>query len=146
MNPSLRATYPALTDEDIDMLERGLQVREVAAGEVLIAEGSVSNVLYLIQRGSATVRKEHLGMEVDIADLAEGELFGEMSLLLQEPATASVVMATDGTIASMSGNEIRALAASRPGMDTRLYHSLARVLARRLAKMSRVTIPSFVGG
>lgn len=146
MNLNLRALYAVLTDEDVSAIEQHMQWRAVSRGEVLIAESAVSDALHLIQRGQARVLKAHLGAQVPIAELDEGEVFGEISFLLRDPATASVVMDSDGEVMSIGGDALRALVAARPGMEARLYHSLAQLLAQRLSKTSRVTLPSFVGG
>lgn len=146
MSTTLRDIYPVLGDDDIGLIESGMELRRCPAGAVLLAEGSVSDRLFLIAEGHARVDKEHLGGFITIADLGPGQVFGEISLLLQEPATASVVMDTDGTVKSIGGEALRELALSRPGLDARLYHSLARVLAQRLVKTSRVVLPAFTGG
>jgi len=61
------------------------------------------------------------------------------------PDAAATCDIAQGTKVGMSGSVgVGALVAARPGMEARLYHSLAQLLAQRLSKTSRVTLPSFV--
>lgn len=146
MSGTFQAVYSLLTVGDVEALDRRMTARSVKVGDVLIGEGEKSDTLFLLSRGSAVVRQGYLGGEVELAELKQGEVFGEISLLLRTPATASVVMTTEGEIKTIDGAQLRAVAEASPGMEARLYHSLAKLLAYRLSKASRITLPSFVGG
>jgi len=62
------------------------RLRQAAPGEMLIKEGSQSDGLYVVLHG----RVEIAAQTVDLATLKEGDIFGEMSLLTRQPATATV--------------------------------------------------------
>lgn len=146
MNATLSAVYSMLTDADVLALDQHMTARAVTVGEKLLAEGAVSESLYLLSRGHARVQQEYLGAQVDISEVRTGELFGEISFLLKTPVTASVVMDCDGEVKTIGARQLRALGQQVPGLEARLYHSLARILAQRLSKASPVTLPSFQGG
>ena len=66
---------------------QGLPIQEFAAGEVVVAEGSPAGALYVLASGSVEVVKG----DVQITAVAEpGAFFGEMSVLLARPHTATV--------------------------------------------------------
>ena len=66
---------------------QGLPRQTFAAGEAVIAEGSQAGVLYVLASGSVEVVKG----DVQITTVAEpGAFFGEMSVLLAAPHTATV--------------------------------------------------------
>ena len=66
---------------------QGLPIKEFAAGEVVVAEGSPAGALYVLASGSVEVVKG----DVQITIVAEpGAFFGEMSVLLARPHTATV--------------------------------------------------------
>ena len=66
---------------------KGLPIREFAAGEAVVAEGSPAGALYVLASGSVEVLKG----DVQITTVAEpGAFFGEMSVLLARPHTATV--------------------------------------------------------
>jgi CRP-like cAMP-binding protein len=62
------------------------RAREVKQGDVVIHEGQRSDGLYVVLAGELEVRRQ----DQVLAQLKEGELFGEMSLLEKTAANASV--------------------------------------------------------
>lgn len=62
------------------------RAREVKQGDVVIQEGQRSDGLYVVLAGELEVRRQ----DQVLAQLKEGELFGEMSLLEKTAANASV--------------------------------------------------------
>jgi CRP-like cAMP-binding protein len=65
----------------------GVPRREFAAGTVLLSEGETSGRLYVLADGSVEV----LRGETQVAVIGEpGSVFGEMSVLLNRPHTATV--------------------------------------------------------
>jgi CRP-like cAMP-binding protein len=63
---------------------------EIEPGTTLIEQGSKTQGLFILLEGKAVVRRETNGQIREIAQLQSGDLFGEMSLLSQKPANASV--------------------------------------------------------
>ena len=60
-------------------------------GEKIIEEGVDGKGLYLVVSGQVSVIRREDGEELRLASLGAGDLFGEISLLMRKPATASVV-------------------------------------------------------
>ena len=69
-----------------------LPLRSLAAGETLITEGEAVSSLYVLARGTVVVERD--GVAVARID-TPGAMFGEMSMLLASPATATVRCETD---------------------------------------------------
>ena len=72
---------------DLLALSADLPVESVAAGEVLITEGSLSTRMLVLVSGAVVV--EHDGVPFARID-TPGAVFGEMSAVLDRPATATV--------------------------------------------------------
>ena len=66
-----------------------------ARGEAITREGEHDDGLYMLVEGEAAVRIGSGRDEREVARLAPGQFFGEMSLMTGEARTASVVAATD---------------------------------------------------
>ena len=74
--------------------------RRVSAGAVVIHEGGTTGHLYVLIEG----RLEVLKGDTVVASIAEpGAVLGEMSVLLDQPHTATVRAAADSTIYEFSG-------------------------------------------
>ncbi len=84
----------------LDAAERGrikkrFQPRAVEAGDVLVQHGQAGDGIFLLLRGTC----EALGPSGEkVGDLAEGDSFGEISVIRQMPATATVRAVTAGLV------------------------------------------------
>lgn len=108
-----------------------LPERTLVVDEVLIEEGDQPGGLYFLKRGALIITKA----DVEIARIAEpGAVFGEMSYLLQKPATAQVT-ALQETVVHVAEN---------PGMflldnpDVLIY--VAGTMAKRLESVNRYLV------
>jgi len=81
----------------LELLQRcaTLPVRDLAAGEVLIAEGDAPGAMYVLASGSLAVRKG--GSSIATIE-APGSAVGEVGALLDIPATATVVATSDARV------------------------------------------------
>jgi len=93
-------------------------------GTVIIREGEMSNSLFILQSGRVGIYKNDL--KVAENDKA-GTLFGEMSLILGRPRTATVVAETDCTLHRIEGN-IDILVRNYPDIAKKLLYNLANSL------------------
>jgi hypothetical protein len=59
-------------------------------GEIIVRQGEVGDCMYVIQSGKVEVIKEEEGHEIKLAELAEGDFFGEMALFEKDVRSASV--------------------------------------------------------
>jgi CRP/FNR family cyclic AMP-dependent transcriptional regulator len=101
----------------------GGTARDVSAGTFVIHEGSTTGHLYVLIEG----RLEVLKGDTVVAGITEpGAVLGEMSVLLDQPHTATVRAASDSTIYEFSD------AASFLREQPAVALLLARLLAQRL--------------
>ncbi len=96
---------------------------EISAGEVLLREGETTGRLYVLAAGTLEV----LRGETSVATVKEpGAVFGEMSVLLKRPHTATVKAVTPVSVYVFDGAE--SFLKSHP----EIAFVLARMLAQRL--------------
>lgn len=72
-----------------------LMVTEAQAGDVVIRQGDAGELFYLIRSGRVDVLVESDGQTRKVAELGEGQYFGEAALLRDEPRNATIVARTD---------------------------------------------------
>jgi len=77
--------------KDTVILER----RFVPKGSLILKEGEDGNCAYLIQSGSVDIFTYNDGNRIKLATFGVGEIFGELSLIFDEPRSASVVANED---------------------------------------------------
>src|SRR6185503_7155354 len=84
--------FAALREDQLRTLLTMVSRRSVSRGTVVVAEGDVTDFLYVIAGGRLKVRRgEANGKEVILGILGPGEFFGEMGLIDDGPRSASVV-------------------------------------------------------
>jgi len=84
--------FSGLGERQLDTLAAASVRRSFSRGRMIVAEGESSQSLYILLSGRAKVqRSDTEGKEVILAILEPGECFGEMSLLDNEPRSASVI-------------------------------------------------------
>ncbi|MCP4674036.1 MAG: cyclic nucleotide-binding domain-containing protein [Deltaproteobacteria bacterium] len=72
------------------------------SGQVIIQEEQEAPGLYLVASGRVEVVKMEAGDKVVMASLGPGDVFGEISLIMRRPSTATVVAAEDTAVLFLS--------------------------------------------
>jgi CRP-like cAMP-binding protein len=116
-----RAQLEAIADPDSE--------RSFGAGERILRRGMSGSGFYVILDGEASVM---LGGE-ELNRLRQGEFFGEISTLLDEPLTADVTAVTPVRVLEIPGPRLEAFLLSYPKVMLRMLVTEARRLQEVLA-------------
>jgi small-conductance mechanosensitive channel/CRP-like cAMP-binding protein len=134
------ATVPlfrALTEEQLQTIADGTQVRRLTEGKVLMQMGESSDSMYVIAEGALDVAVER-GDELSvIATLWPGEWVGEMSLLTGEPRNATVITHTASVLYVIGKPAMADLFEKNP----ELIPVLAQIAGRRRKSRTRAAHP-----
>jgi CRP-like cAMP-binding protein len=104
---------------------------------VLIREGEIGTEAYLVERGRLDVRRRGAtGDEVSIATLGPGDWVGEMSLLLDEARSATVVATSDAQLRRITRQSFARLLADDPERTQELLRQLAGRVREANARMA----------
>jgi len=93
---------------ELDRIAARLVTRRVPAGQVVFSEGDPGDRYYVIREGQAEVRIAG----AFVRKLARGDGFGELSLLLGEPRSATVTALTDLALAGLGREDFLRLVRS----------------------------------
>ena len=120
-----------LTEEEVEALLGVAEWRRYGADELIVREGTTSDCLFVLARGSVAVERD--GGRVQLATLAEvGDFFGEMSLIDILPRSADIRACEETEVAAFSKGELAALFASSSRVQMTLILNIARHLSLRL--------------
>ncbi len=128
--------FRGLGPDALAALEACLELRAVAAGEGVFAQGEESRELYLIQHG-----RVRLGMPVsrkdsyNLATFGRGDFFGEMAFLDGSPRSADALALEATRLYVLTRERFDALATRDQAIALALLEGLARILAMRLRFM-----------
>ena len=94
------------------------------AGEVLFKEGNPGSSFYIVLSGSVEVYLEKLDQKV-VATRGEGEFFGEMSLLLDAPRSASVRAVEETLLFVVERSNLQPILQRHPELADHISEELA---------------------
>ena len=108
-----------------------LTVREAAGGTSLFHRGDPGDAMYLIETGRVRISvKDADGHDATLADLHDGEFFGEMAILDEQPRSADATVTTNTRLAVLSRDDFRNFLHANPdialGILTAMIHRLRR--------------------
>ena len=91
--------FSTLTEEQANTLLGQVEKRRLARGAVMLRQGETSGELYVMLNGRArVVVADSQGRQVILATLRGGDCVGEMSIIDQEPHSATVTMDMPGDV------------------------------------------------
>ena len=129
---SLDCLFRFLTREQRQQLARHTRRLRFAAGERIFSQGDLFPGLYVLRNGSATVLRRQGKEERVVGRLGVDEVFGEMSLVDNLPASASIVADVDLEVDQVPLEIVYDLMASQPQAEGGFYLALAQLISRRL--------------
>lgn len=110
---------------------------EIEPNTTLIQQGVKTQGLFILLEGKAVVRREANGNLQDVAQLQSGDLFGEMSLLNQKPANASVRVETRSFALFLPAKKFHQLVVSNPLM----LEAVSNIAHERQAVLDAIGCP-----
>lgn len=117
-----------------DVLDR----RFYPKGTMVIKQGDMGSCAYLVQSGRVRVYTIADNREFELAVLEEGQIFGEMALVIDEPRSANVVADTDSTIVIISRDKfLKKLEKTDPTIRSITEMLMKRLIQTNMAVMRR---------
>ncbi|MEB3335330.1 MAG: mechanosensitive ion channel family protein [Cyanobacteriota bacterium] len=104
-------------------------------GEVIVREGAEGESLYVVLRGQVEVSKALDGRSKVVARLGPGEVFGEMTLFLDAPRSATVRALEECRLLRVGRPAVGALLADDPA----LLERLATLVTARRAELEQLS-------
>jgi Na+:H+ antiporter len=108
-----------LSDDLLERLSRHAKAMTFLSGDIVIGEGEKGDSLYIITHGVVSIYKQGYENE-PIAELRDGDFFGEMALLGTQVRTANVKSVKPTTLLRLSRKDVLSLADEDPELKARL--------------------------
>ncbi len=116
---------------DVKLLKKISNFKKFATGEIIVRENDRDiNEMYVIVSGSVNVYKSYgLFDEVLLAHIEAGEFFGEMSLFLNKPRSATVVASEDTALLALSKDNFFSFSEQAPEAIFQFIATICRRLS-----------------
>jgi thioredoxin reductase (NADPH) len=140
---SLPGRSPVLDAAQLEVLREYGSERDVAAGDVLFADGDETYDLFVLLAGTADIMEGHgqPGASV-VASYGPSEFLGEIGMLTGQRAFLSAVATSAGRVLAVPVGQLRLVMAQEPGMSDLILRTF---LVRHSILMSRGTGLSLIG-
>lgn len=115
-------TFSRLPPANIQQLLMRMESVAVSAGEVVVHEGEAGEYFYIVKSGHLSVTRQGAvnGDAVLLAELSEGDCFGEEALVAGTQRNATVTMLNDGVLMRVAQQDFDALLRT-PLVQTLVY-------------------------
>ncbi len=80
--------------DELDHLRRLLHTTRFTPGDAILDEGNANRALHIVRSGRIRVSRRVLDRDVPLCDLVEGQTFGELSIIEDGVASASLKAVT----------------------------------------------------
>jgi CRP-like cAMP-binding protein len=122
--------FSGLPDEVLGEIALKMIGDSIEPGEVLFRKGDAGNALFIVTQGWFKITTvDSQGGELVLNQCGPGEAIGEMSLIDEEPRSASVIALTAAQVLKLSRDDFLAVLGS--------YPSLSQLIMRRLSARMR---------
>jgi CRP/FNR family cyclic AMP-dependent transcriptional regulator len=123
--------FEGLSADERATLQKAAQLRAYRRGDVIVRQGQPGESFFVIVRGRVAVTiLSPEGREVVVCSLGEGDHFGEMALVDDEPRSATVVAQERSELAVLSRDVFIELLRSHFTLTRALLRSFSRRLRR----------------
>lgn len=124
--------FADLDRRELIEVEKILYRRTYEAGEVIFRQDDPGVGMYVIERGRVEVVHEPTGRR--LAELGDGDFFGEIALLNETPRSARVTAIEPTTLHGLFQPELYDLFERLPRLGVKLLQSLAQMVGTRLLR------------
>lgn len=133
--------FELLDERELEVLAGQLEIEQYVANQIIFTAGEEGGEMYLVQRGRVEVFVRDVShARVTIDHLEVGEIFGDLSLLDNQPRSASAKALADTTLIVIDRDDLLALVRTHPAAALDIMAMLGkRLRATDTLVKSRVT-------
>lgn len=130
------------SEEELTQLVLSIKKNSVPPGKTILRQGQKGEALYIIRRGTVEVWAETPQGRRRLAGLAEGENFGEVSILTGDICNASVVAEGEVELFSLPPDEVRKVVKANPVLAEKMADAIFKRKGARALGLEPVAVSS----
>ena len=134
-------SVPLFVEFDMDELTHlrsKMRASRFTPGDVILAEGNANRALHILVAGRIRVSRQVDNHEVPLCDLYEGQTFGELSIIEDGVASATLRAVTDTDVLSLSMGDLADFLREHPSAAAKFWREIAIDLRRRILQTNDV--------
>ena len=142
MNPIVEAIsntplFVGMSGLELNAVSAFLEPRRLAKGDIVCTRGEPGTEMFIVRTGRvASLAVDKDGNERQLYEFGPGRFFGEMSIIENEPRSATCVTLDETELLVLEGLDFYRLVWEHPMIGSRMLSSMARVMAGWLDEAS----------
>jgi len=124
--------------DELELIRQKMQLSRFGPGDMVLEEGNANRALHIVVHGRIRVSRRVNEREVSLCDLLEGQSFGELSIIEDGVASASLKAVSDTEVMSVSMHELAQFLRNHPAAGAKFWRAIAIDLRRRLLQTNDV--------
>lgn len=124
--------------EELDGVERSMVRSHFAAGDTILHEGNANRALHVLGSGRILVSRQVNDSDVPLCDLVAGQTFGELSIIEDGFASATLRAVADSEVMSLPMESLALFLKEHPSAASKFWRAIAIDLRRRLLQTNDV--------
>ena len=131
--------FSSLSKKELKNIIKIIHIRAYAPDETIFRQGEKGVGMYIIRSGNVSIYEEFPSRKMlKLADLGEGDFFGELALFAESPRSATAVAKSDCRILGFFQPDLFELLDSNPALGVKVILTLAQILATRMLRSMEV--------
>lgn len=122
--------FDGLSRGELSAIESILHRREYDPEEVLFHQGNPGVGMYIIRAGTIEIVYEPT--DDTLAELSDGDFFGELALLNETPRSATAIARTESVLYGLFRPDLLGLVKREPSLGVQILLRMSRVISERL--------------
>jgi CRP/FNR family cyclic AMP-dependent transcriptional regulator len=124
--------------EELALLRETFRPAHFGPGDAILEEGNANRALHIVKAGRIRVTRRVGEREVSLCDLFTGQTFGELSIIEDGVASASLRAVTDTEVLSIPMHDLARFLRETPAAAAKFWRAVAVDLRRRLLQTNDV--------
>ncbi len=125
--------FADLNEQELRLVEAITTPQQVTTGTIICRQGTREEKIYIVEDGAVAIVLEVGPMSHrQVQAACDNESFGWSALVEPYISTASVKATEKTKLLAFSADDLRALCKKHPEIGCKIYHAVAKVVAKRL--------------
>ncbi len=138
--------FESLSEDELRQMAELAVPRRYDDGEVIFREGDRSDTCFIVRTGRVRITRTHSGgRRLTLAELAAGEMFGELSMFDGEGRSATVDALEDTTTLALLERDVKRVLRAHPEIAVKMLARLANRLRAANEKLARQSFQPVAG-
>ena len=114
--------FADLSDEDMQAVIGKIKMEYFAADHVVFEKETPGDIMYILKRGQVQVLRDN----TILATLQDGQFFGEMALVSDEPRNATIKTVTDIEVLTLNKEDFKNLLETNPSIASIVSYEVVK--------------------